>query len=70
MFSSRGAHNGFTRTSVKSRVPGHSIHAQDAQALVQDFGIDEYSASPWIGLHYKHELLLHYRHEALDYVMD
>ncbi|MDQ0826211.1 hypothetical protein QFZ60_002384 [Arthrobacter sp. B2I5] len=28
--------------------------------------IDGVIASPWIGLHYKHEFLLHYQHEALD----
>lgn len=28
--------------------------------------IDDVIASPWIGLHYKHEFLLHYRHESLE----
>ena len=28
--------------------------------------IDNIIASPWIGLHYKHEFLLHYRHESLE----
>ena len=28
--------------------------------------IDDIIASPWIGLHYKHEFLLHYRHESLE----
>lgn len=67
MPSPRVAHNGLTQTSVRSRVPGHSTYTEDAPAPVQDFGIDEYSASPWIGLHYKHEFLLHYRHELLEH---
>jgi hypothetical protein len=28
--------------------------------------IDDVVASPWIGLHYKHEFLLHYKHESLE----
>ena len=31
----------------------------------QAFDIDEFNASPWIGLHYRHEFLLHHRHELL-----
>ncbi|BCW35907.1 hypothetical protein StoSoilA2_19630 [Arthrobacter sp. StoSoilA2] len=30
--------------------------------------IDELSASPWVGLHYRHEFLLHYRHEQLVHI--
>jgi len=33
----------------------------------QAFGIDDYFASPWIGLHYRHEFLLHCNHELLEY---
>ena len=32
--------------------------------------IDEIVASPWIGLHYRHEFLLHHRHELLEPVPD
>ena len=32
----------------------------------RDFDIDELIASPWIGLHYRHEFLLHHRHELLE----
>lgn len=67
MPSPRVAHKGPTQASVRSHGPGHSIYTDDAPAPVQDFGIDEYSASPWIGLHYKHEFLLHYRHELLEH---
>lgn len=28
--------------------------------------VDDVVASPWIGLHYKHEFLLHHRHESLE----
>lgn len=28
--------------------------------------IDAFMASPWIGLHYRHEFLLHHRHELLE----
>lgn len=28
--------------------------------------IDGFVASPWIGLHYRHEFLLHHRHELLE----
>lgn len=28
--------------------------------------IDDIIASPWIGLHYRHEFLLLYRHESLE----
>jgi hypothetical protein len=34
--------------------------------LRQPLGIDELAASPWIGLHYRHEFLLHYKHELLE----
>lgn len=29
--------------------------------------IDEITASPWVGLHFRHEFLLHYQHELLEY---
>ena len=32
--------------------------------------IDEIVASPWTGLHYRHEFLLHHRHELLEPVPD
>lgn len=32
----------------------------------QPFNIDDLAASPWIGLHYRHEFLLHHRHELLE----
>lgn len=35
-------------------------------ALAIPVDIDEIVASPWIGLHYRHEFLLHHRHELLE----
>jgi hypothetical protein len=63
----QAAHNGLTQPAFRSRVPRQNFYAEEAPVPVLDFGIDEYSASPWIGLHYKHEFLLHYRHELLDH---
>lgn len=39
--------------------------AEETPAPRQPINIDEFSASPWVGLHYRHEFLLHYRHELL-----
>ncbi|MGO4859744.1 hypothetical protein [Arthrobacter sp. 2MCAF14] len=61
------AHHGLSQTAFRSRVPDQNIGAEDAPVPIQDFGIDEYSASPWIGLHYRHEFMLHYRHELLEH---
>lgn len=36
------------------------------QTQPQASSIDELSASPWIGMHYRHEFLLHHRHELLE----
>lgn len=41
-------------------------HCVKARIDLEAFKIDEFNASPWIGLHYRHEFLLHYRHELLD----
>ncbi|GAB16085.1 hypothetical protein ARGLB_110_00470 [Arthrobacter globiformis NBRC 12137] len=44
------------------RAPGHD----DSMAVRREINIDDVVASPWIGLHYRHELLLHHRHEELE----
>lgn len=62
----RTPHNGLTQTASRLPVPDPNICAEEAPAPVQDFGIDEYFASPWIGLHYTHEFMLHHRHELLE----
>jgi hypothetical protein len=47
--------------------PEQTPCAEEARAHRQDaFDIDELNASPWIGLHYRHEFLLHYSHELLE----
>jgi len=44
-----------------------SLEAAAARTSLQlAADIDDVVASPWIGLHYKHELLLHYKHESLE----
>lgn len=42
----------------------------EAPSPRHDFGIDELIASPWIGLHYRHEFMLHHRHELLEETVD
>ena len=48
--------------------PPRSSQTRDVEAApyAQAFGIDDYAASPWIGLHYRHEFLLHCNHELLE----
>jgi hypothetical protein len=48
-----------------SAAPDWTTRVEEAQATLQAINNDEITASPWIGLHYKHEFLLHYRHEFL-----
>lgn len=48
-----------------SGAPDWTARAEEAPAPLQAINIDELIASPWIGLHYKHEFLVHYRHELL-----
>jgi hypothetical protein len=48
-----------------SAVPDPTFCAEEAPAPRQAINVDELCASPWIGLHYRHEFLLHYRHELL-----
>lgn len=44
-----------------------SLEAAEVKTSLQlSADIDDIIASPWIGLHYKHEFLLHYRHESLE----
>lgn len=51
-------------------VPQRVLRAEEARAPRQALNIDELTASPWIGLHYKHEFLLHYKHELLEQPRD
>lgn len=47
-------------------VPGRTPCAEETAVPRPALNIDELTASPWIGLHYRHEFLLHYRHELLE----
>jgi hypothetical protein len=46
-------------------VPEQASRAEKAPAPRQTVNIDDLCASPWVGLHYRHEFLLHHRHELL-----
>lgn len=50
----------------QSRVRDQETWAEDLQAPLKWLDIDDFAASPWIGLHYRHEMLLHHRHELLE----
>jgi hypothetical protein len=47
------------------KVQNPDSRTEEASAPRQATNIDELCASPWIGLHYRHEFLLHHRHELL-----
>lgn len=42
------------------------VGATEESAARRTLNIDNFEASPWIGLPYRHEFLLHYRHELLE----
>ena len=53
-------------TAIRSSV-AEAHHALETPAPpLQGADIDELIASPWIGLHYRHEFRLPHRHEPLD----
>jgi hypothetical protein len=54
------------QTALPPRRPNQIMGAEEAPSR-QSFGIDDYFASPWIGLHYRHEFLLHCNHELLEH---
>lgn len=56
----------FLPTAFPPRRPKEIVGGKEA-SYTDAFGIDDYFASPWIGLHYRHEFLLHCRHELLEY---
>jgi hypothetical protein len=64
-----------TRRHVPSSKPAHRTFpggTPDCNGGIDDapsdslINIDDVVASPWMGLHYRHELLLHYKHEELE----
>jgi hypothetical protein len=55
------------RADYTSSSPAPGLSAREAHSPSQlSLEIDEITASPWIGLHYRHEFLLHHRHEMLE----
>jgi hypothetical protein len=57
--------NATFQTALGSGVPDQTSCAEEAPAPRQVINIDDLAASPWIGLHPRHEFLLHHRHELL-----
>jgi hypothetical protein len=49
-----------------SSLPEPGLEGAAGTPLHLAAGIDELVASPWIGLHHKHEFLLHHKHESLE----
>lgn len=61
----RAAPNNPVQKDLRSGKPDPAPCSEKAHPRRQAIDIDELSASPWIGLHYRHEFLLHHRHELL-----
>lgn len=49
----------------QSRMRDQETTAEEVQAPLKSLDIDDFAASPWIGLHFRHEMLLHHRHELI-----
>lgn len=68
MFSGRATHSKYSHQPlgllgiVQQEQEGHEAELR----LKPAHGIDDLSASPWTGLHYRYEFLLHYKHELLE----
>ena len=58
-------HN-LTRQQHPPRLAPKAVALEGSTSLGLALDIDELVASPWIGLHYRHEFLLHHRHELLE----
>lgn len=57
--------NGTGQQLLPSAVPHSASRPEELPEPRQSIDIDEVCASPWVGLHYRHEFLLHHRHELL-----
>jgi hypothetical protein len=53
--------------AFRSRMTVRAISETEKLAPPKAINIDDFNASPWIGLHYRHELLLHHKHESLEH---
>jgi hypothetical protein len=50
----------------RSQILDRTRCAEEGPDTRQLFNIDELAASPWIGLHHRHEFLLHHSHHLLE----
>lgn len=66
MLQDRAPHNRIPQDAVRSS-PSAPPQTRENSAAREIPSIDAFDASPWIGLHYRHEYLLHHRHELLAY---
>lgn len=57
---------GTDRKTWPPAAPEGAPRTERASAPRQPVNIDDLVASPWVGLHYRHEFLLHHRHELLE----
>ncbi|MDR7159089.1 hypothetical protein [Arthrobacter sp. BE255] len=55
-----------SQKALPSGGPERAPLTEKASAPRQTVNIDDLAASPWVGLHYRHEFLLHHRHELLE----
>lgn len=51
-------------------LPDPTVLADETPVSRPTFNIDDICASPWVGLHHRHEFLLHYKHEMLEQDVD
>ena len=65
----RAPHNRIRQGAVPS-CPSAPPETSGNSAAREIPSIDAFGASPWVGLHYRHEFLLHHRHELLAYPGD
>ena len=65
----RAPHNRVRQGAVRSFPSAPPQTCEDSTAW-EIPSIDAFGASPWVGLHYRHEFLLHHRHELLAHQGD
>lgn len=66
MFRRRVPANSPALKVLRSHLIDRTHRTEEAPDTRQLFNIDELAASPWIGLHYRHEFLLHHSHQLLE----
>ena len=53
------------QTAWRQTIPVSAPCTEEAPAPRHVVNVDDLCASPWVGLHYRHEFLLHHGHELL-----